>query len=106
MATQPIDVVTRVYHMIVVVWLDMGEKFFFFERTTLDEYVSIDVAEKKYKVISLGGHNKAPKTKHKKHTDGLDWDFNARRTQTHSGRSDWVWVRNFTRKCGFGCQNR
>ena len=36
--------------------LVIGIDIFFFERTTLDECVSIDIAEK-YKIITLGGHN-------------------------------------------------
>ena len=35
----------------------------FCERTTLDDCISIYIAEK-YKVISLGGHNQATKNKH------------------------------------------
>jgi len=34
----------------------------FFERTALDECVSIDIAEK-YKIMSLGGHNQTKKKK-------------------------------------------
>ena len=50
---------------------------FFFERTTLDECVSIDIAEK-YNVISLGGHNQGQKKERKKHAGGLDCDINTR----------------------------
>jgi len=39
------------------------ELMFFFERTTLDECISIDIAEKKYKDIALGGHNEEKKKK-------------------------------------------
>ena len=42
-----------------------GTDNFFFELTTLDEYVSIDIAEK-YKVMFLGDHNQATKRKKKK----------------------------------------
>jgi len=48
-----------------------------FERTALNECVSIDIAEK-YKVMSLEGHNQAQK---KNNTGGLDWGINTRRTQ-------------------------
>ena len=37
----------------------------FFERTALDECISIDIAEK-YKIMSLKGHNQATKRKKKK----------------------------------------
>ena len=44
----------------------------FFERTPLDEYVSIDIAEK-YKVMFLGDHNHATKRgKKEKHKQRVE----------------------------------
>jgi len=40
---------------------------FFVERTTLDECVSIDIAEKKYKDIALGDHNQEKGKKNTRH---------------------------------------
>jgi len=54
--------------------------YIFFERTTLDKCVSIDIAEK-YKIMSLEGHNQKKKRKRKNDTDGLDWAINTRRAQ-------------------------
>ena len=37
--------------------------------------------KKKYKIISLGGHNQEKKRKHKNNTDGLDWAIRTRQAQ-------------------------
>ena len=47
----------------------------FFERTALDECVSIDIAEK-YKTTVLGGHRQETKRKENNKLARLDWDVN------------------------------
>ena len=48
---------------------------FFFERTALDECVSIDIAEK-YKTTALGGHRQEIKRKENNKLARLDCDVN------------------------------
>jgi len=63
--------------------------FFFFERTALDECVSIDIAEK-YKTTALGGHRQETKRKENNKLARLDWDVNTGyRSTILTGRLDW-----------------
>ena len=64
-------------------------KHFFFERTTLDECVFIDIAEK-YKTTVLGGHRQETKRKENNKLVRLDWDVNTGyRSTILTGRLDW-----------------
>ena len=67
----------------------MSLLFFYFERTTLDECVSIDIAEK-YKTTVLGGHRQETKRKENNKLARLDWDVNTGyRSTILTGRLDW-----------------
>ena len=61
----------------------------FFLRTALDEYVSIDIAEK-YKTTALGGHRQETKRKENNKLVRLDWDVNTGYCSTIlTDRLDW-----------------
>ena len=60
-----------------------------FERTALDECVSIDIAEK-YKTTALRGHSQETKRKENNKLVRLDWDVNTGyRSTILTGRLDW-----------------
>ena len=61
----------------------------FFERTALDECVSIDIAEK-YKTTALEGHMQEIKRKENNKLSQLDWDVNTGyRSTILTGQLDW-----------------
>ena len=69
--------------------LNNRELKIFFEPTTLDECVSINIVEKNTKLCSRETITRQQKEKEKHTNGGLDWDINARQRQLNTGRSDW-----------------